>query len=101
MLGRRLLSQAHQVQSFILSLLDVQESEQPRGLRTDLVRDEFGLHKMIVVATAPGKVRNGASLIVNEPENLVLTSLAVMCPRALVRNLNSLPSRYFPYHLVC
>ena len=54
MLVRRLSSQANQVKAFVQATfgLEPQQSSQ----RADLVRDKFGLHKMIVAATSAGKV---------------------------------------------
>lgn len=51
---RRIISQFNQARAFIQSMLDLvpQQSNQ----RTDLVRDKFNLHKMIVAVTSAGKV---------------------------------------------
>lgn len=56
MFGRRLVSQALQLQHLLQTMFGLQEPIQPSGQRADLVRDEFGLHKMIIVATKAGKV---------------------------------------------
>lgn len=67
MLIRRLTSQANQASIFIQALfgLESQQSNQ----RADLVRDKFGLHKMIVAVTSPGKVRNCVNILqVHEKE---------------------------------
>lgn len=49
------MSQALQLQHLVQTVLGLPDSLQPLQ-RTDLVRDDFGLHKMIVVATKSGKV---------------------------------------------
>ncbi|XP_066599406.1 ER membrane protein complex subunit 1 isoform X2 [Prorops nasuta] len=51
---RRINSQFNQAKSFLQSLLDF--DNQQFNQRTDLVRDKFGLHKMIVVVTSAGKL---------------------------------------------
>ncbi|KAK3926933.1 ER membrane protein complex subunit 1 [Frankliniella fusca] len=56
MFGRRLVSQALQLQHLMQSVFGLDEPHQPSGQRADLVRDDFGLHKMIVVATKAGKL---------------------------------------------
>ncbi|XP_015176654.1 PREDICTED: ER membrane protein complex subunit 1 isoform X1 [Polistes dominula] len=54
MMLRRTVSQFNQAKAFIQSMLDLvpQQSNQ----RTDLVRDKFSLHKMIVAVTSAGKI---------------------------------------------
>ncbi|XP_047343681.1 ER membrane protein complex subunit 1 isoform X1 [Vespa velutina] len=54
MMLRRIISQFNQAKAFIQSMLDLvpQQSNQ----RTDLVRDKFNLHKMIVTVTSAGKI---------------------------------------------
>lgn len=54
MVFRRITSQINQARAFFHTILDLvpQQSNQ----RTDLVRDKFGLHKMIVAVTSAGKV---------------------------------------------
>ncbi|XP_014469109.1 PREDICTED: ER membrane protein complex subunit 1 isoform X2 [Dinoponera quadriceps] len=54
MVFRRVTSQINQVRAFFHTILDLvpQQSNQ----RTDLVRDKFGLHKMIVAVTSAGKL---------------------------------------------
>ncbi|XP_014599099.1 PREDICTED: ER membrane protein complex subunit 1 isoform X1 [Polistes canadensis] len=54
MMLRRIVSQFNQAKAFIQSMLDLvpQQSNQ----RTDLVRDKFSLHKMIVAVTSAGKI---------------------------------------------
>lgn len=56
MMLRRMTAQFHQINSLFQSTFGVipQQSSQ----REDLVRDKFGLHKMIVAATTAGKVYN-------------------------------------------
>ncbi|XP_032676304.1 ER membrane protein complex subunit 1 isoform X2 [Odontomachus brunneus] len=54
MVFRRITSQINQARVFLHTILDLvpQQSNQ----RTDLVRDQFGLHKMIVAVTSAGKL---------------------------------------------
>ncbi|XP_033226104.1 ER membrane protein complex subunit 1 isoform X2 [Belonocnema kinseyi] len=54
MMLRRITSQANQLKTFLQSVLglDTPQSNQ----RADLVRDKFGLHKMIVAVTSCGKI---------------------------------------------
>lgn len=56
MFGRRLVSQALQAQHLLQTVFGLHDPIQPAGQRADLVRDDFGLHKMIVVATKAGKL---------------------------------------------
>lgn len=56
MFGRRLVSQTLQFQQLLQTVFGISDPIQPAGQRADLVRDDFGLHKMIVVATKAGKV---------------------------------------------
>lgn len=55
MLTRRLSSQMKQFRLLLLTVLGSKTS-QSAAQQADLVRDEFGLHKIIVVATRCGKV---------------------------------------------
>lgn len=55
MLQRRLTSQISQLQSLLLTVFGI-TAPQSKNQAAGLVRDEFGLHKMIVVATRIGKV---------------------------------------------
>ncbi|KAJ8672798.1 hypothetical protein QAD02_004058 [Eretmocerus hayati] len=54
MLVRRLTSQANQMRSFVQTLLGLEPQQSSQ--RADLVRDKFGLHKMIVAVTSTGKL---------------------------------------------
>lgn len=54
MIFRRVSSQFKQAKAFFHSILNF--TPQQSNQRTDLVRDKFGLHKMIVAVTSPGKV---------------------------------------------
>uniref|UniRef100_A0A1B6DQ56 ER membrane protein complex subunit 1 n=1 Tax=Clastoptera arizonana TaxID=38151 RepID=A0A1B6DQ56_9HEMI len=53
---RRVASQLMQLQSFILSLVNLRGLANNAEGRADLVRDQFGLHKMIVAVTSVGKI---------------------------------------------
>ncbi|KAK7866597.1 hypothetical protein R5R35_010431 [Gryllus longicercus] len=55
MFTHRLLSQTLQLRLLILSILGLGDPPSA-GQRAGLVRDEFGLHKMIVIATGVGKL---------------------------------------------
>lgn len=54
MMFRRISSQFKQAKTFFQSILSF--TPQQSNQRTDLVRDKFGLHKMIVLVTSAGKV---------------------------------------------
>lgn len=55
MFVHRLASQILQLRSLVLTILGLGEPPSA-GQRAGLVRDEFGLHKMIVVASSAGKI---------------------------------------------
>ena len=55
MFVHRLTSQLLQLRSLFLAVLGLGEPPSA-GQRAGLVRDEFGLHKMIVAASSAGKV---------------------------------------------
>lgn len=61
MLIRRLSSQANQAKTFLQAILGLEQ--QQSNQRADLVRDKFGLHKMIVAVTSASKVINIFDLI--------------------------------------
>lgn len=54
MMTRRITAQMNQAKSMFQAAFDM--NPQPSNQRADLVRDRFGLHKMIVVVTTAGKV---------------------------------------------
>lgn len=54
MMYRRINSQFKQAKAFVQSILSL--TPQQSNQRTDLVRDKFGLHKMIILVTSAGKV---------------------------------------------
>lgn len=56
MMIRRIFSQANQLRSLIQSAMGLSPPQSSQ--RADLVRDEFGLHKMIVAVTSAGKVQS-------------------------------------------
>lgn len=60
MFVRRLLSQLQQLRNLIATVLGLIESPSSKTTRTksNLVRDQFGLHKIIVAVTSVGKVIN-------------------------------------------
>lgn len=51
---RRITSQINQARAFFQTILNL--GPQQSNQHTDLVRDKFGLHKMIVAATSAGMV---------------------------------------------
>ncbi|XP_020295195.1 ER membrane protein complex subunit 1 isoform X2 [Pseudomyrmex gracilis] len=51
---RRITSQMHQARAFFQTILDL--VPQQFSQRVDLVRDKFGLHKMIIAVTSAGKL---------------------------------------------
>lgn len=55
MFVHRLASQILQLRSLVLTILGLGEPPSA-GQRAGLVRDEFGLHKMVVVVSSAGKV---------------------------------------------
>lgn len=58
MFVRRLFSQLQQLRILIATVLGVIESpsSETTGTKSNLVRDQFGLHKIIVAVTSAGKV---------------------------------------------
>jgi len=59
MFVHRLLSQLQQLRILFATVLGVIESpSETAGTKTNLVRDQFGLHKIIVAVTSAGKVIN-------------------------------------------
>lgn len=54
MMTRRVSAQFNQLRSFLQTSFG--SAPQASNLRADLVRDKFGLHKMIVVVTSVGKL---------------------------------------------
>ena len=54
MMFRRITSQVNQARTFFQSVLGFNPPQSNQ--RADLVRDKFGLHKMIVAVTSSGKV---------------------------------------------
>jgi len=57
MLVRRLFSQLQQLRILFATVLGINESpSEIIGTNSNLVRDQFGLHKIIVAVTGAGKV---------------------------------------------
>lgn len=56
MLTRRISSQINQLHILLITVLGGRIPQSP-GQQAGLIRDEFGLHKIIVVATKSGKVK--------------------------------------------
>ncbi|XP_012260554.2 ER membrane protein complex subunit 1 isoform X1 [Athalia rosae] len=54
MMIRRICSQANQLRTLLQAVMGFAPPQSNQ--RADLVRDEFGLHKMIVAVTSPGKI---------------------------------------------
>lgn len=59
MFVRRLFSQIQQLRTLFATVFGVIESpSETSGTKCNLVRDQFGLHKIIVAVTSAGKVIN-------------------------------------------
>lgn len=57
MFVRRLFSQIQQLRTLFATVFGVIESpSETTGTKSNLVRDQFGLHKIIVAVTSAGKV---------------------------------------------
>lgn len=57
MFVRRLFSQLQQLRTLFATVLGMIESpSETTGTKSNLVRDQFGLHKIIVTVTSAGKV---------------------------------------------
>jgi hypothetical protein len=57
MFVRRLFSQIQQLRILVATVFGVIESpSETTGTKSNLVRDQFGLHKIIVAVTSAGKV---------------------------------------------
>jgi len=57
MFVRRLFSQLQQLRTLFKTVLGIIETpSETTGTKSNLVRDQFGLHKIIVAVTSAGKV---------------------------------------------
>lgn len=66
MFVRRLFSQLQQLRTLFATVLGIIESpSETTGTKSNLVRDQFGLHKIIVAVTSAGKVMKYETLVYN------------------------------------
>ncbi|KAK2577572.1 hypothetical protein KPH14_012733 [Odynerus spinipes] len=97
---RRITSQFNQAKAFVQSMLDLvpQQSNQ----RTDLVRDKFNLHKMIVAVTSAGKIYG-----IETRKGEIIWQLRIPSIRGFTKLSNAMVlyvqrgSRHFPYPPQC
>ncbi|KZC03992.1 ER membrane protein complex subunit 1 [Dufourea novaeangliae] len=100
MMIRRVSSQFKQAKAFVQSVLSI--IPQPSNQRTDLVRDKFGLHKMIVLVTSAGKLYG-----IETRKGEIIWQLRVPSIRGFVKRSDSIilyvqrGSRHFPYPPQC
>ncbi|XP_076226646.1 ER membrane protein complex subunit 1 isoform X2 [Nomia melanderi] len=100
MMIRRVSSQFKQAKAFFQSILSI--TPQPSNQRTDLVRDKFGLHKMIVLVTSTGKLYG-----IETRKGEIIWQLRVPSIKGFVKRSNAIVlyvqrgSRHFPYPPQC
>ncbi|XP_076656001.1 ER membrane protein complex subunit 1 isoform X4 [Halictus rubicundus] len=100
MMIRRVGSQFKQAKAFVQSILSI--TPQPSNQRTDLVRDKFGLHKMIVLVTSTGKLYG-----IETRKGEIIWQLRVPSIRGFVKRSSTIVlyvqrgSRHFPYPPQC
>lgn len=100
MMIRRITSQFNQAKAFVQSMLDLvpQQSHQ----RSDLVRDKFNLHKMIVAVTSAGKIYG-----IETRKGEIIWQLRIPNIRGFTKISNTMVlyvqrgSRHFPYPSQC
>ncbi|XP_076287605.1 ER membrane protein complex subunit 1 isoform X2 [Lasioglossum baleicum] len=100
MMIRRVGSQFKQAKAFVQSILSI--TPQPSNQRSDLVRDKFGLHKMIVVVTSTGKLYG-----IETRKGEIIWQLRVPSIRGFAKGSSTIVlyvqrgSRHFPYPPQC
>ena len=100
MMFRRVSSQFKQAKAFFQSILSL--TPQQSNQRTDLVRDKFGLHKMIVLVTSAGKLYG-----IETRKGEIIWQLRVPSIRGFAKRSNAIVlyvqrgSRHFPYPPQC
>ncbi|XP_060821021.1 ER membrane protein complex subunit 1 isoform X1 [Bombus pascuorum] len=100
MMFRRVSSQLKQARTFFQSILSL--TPQQSNQRTDLVRDKFGLHKMIVLVTSTGKLYG-----IETRKGEIIWQLRVRGVRGFNKRSDAIilyvqrSSRHFPYPPQC
>ncbi|XP_034174844.1 ER membrane protein complex subunit 1 isoform X2 [Osmia lignaria lignaria] len=100
MIFRRVSSQFKQAKAFFQLILNF--TPQQSNQRTDLVRDKFGLHKMIVVVTSPGKLYG-----IETRKGEIIWNLRVPNIQGFAKRSNAMTlyvqrgSRHFPHPPQC
>ncbi|CAD1469229.1 unnamed protein product, partial [Heterotrigona itama] len=100
MMFRRVGSQLKQVKTFLQSILSL--TPQQSNQRMDLVRDKFGLHKMIVLVTSAGKLYG-----IETRKGEIIWQLRVRGIRGFNKRSDAIilyvqrGSRHFPYPPQC
>ncbi|XP_050477889.1 ER membrane protein complex subunit 1 isoform X2 [Bombus huntii] len=100
MMFRRVSSQLKQARTFFQSILSL--TPQQSNQRTDLVRDKFGLHKMIVLVTSTGKLYG-----IETRKGEIIWQLRVRGIRGFNKRSDAIilyvqrGSRHFPYPPQC
>ncbi|XP_054002778.1 ER membrane protein complex subunit 1 isoform X1 [Hylaeus anthracinus] len=100
MIFRRVSSQFKQAKAFAQSVLSLAPEQSSQ--RTDLVRDKFGLHKMIVLVTSAGKLFG-----IETRKGEIIWQLRVPNIQGFIKTSNSIilyvqrGSRHFPYPPQC
>ncbi|XP_071864290.1 ER membrane protein complex subunit 1 isoform X2 [Bombus fervidus] len=100
MMFRRVSSQLKQARTFFQSILSL--TPQQSNQRTDLVRDKFGLHKMIVLVTSAGKLYG-----IETRKGEIIWQLRVRGIRGFNKRSDAIilyvqrGSRHFPYPPQC
>lgn len=103
MFVRRIASQLLQLQSLLLTVLGLKEPTTNAEGRADLVRDQFGLHKMIVAVTSVGKLFGIDNLSGEVIWQVLLTDVTpyVMSGKLHVPLFVQRTTRHFPYPAMC
>ncbi|XP_076174613.1 ER membrane protein complex subunit 1 isoform X2 [Ptiloglossa arizonensis] len=100
MMYRRINSQFKQAKAFVQSILSL--TPQQSNQRTDLVRDKFGLHKMIILVTSAGKLYG-----IETRKGEIIWQLRVPSIQGFTKRSNAIllyvqrGSRHFPYPPQC
>ncbi|XP_043801911.1 ER membrane protein complex subunit 1 isoform X1 [Apis laboriosa] len=100
MMFRRISSQFKQAKTFFQSILNF--TPQQSNQRSDLVRDKFGLHKMIVLVTSAGKLYG-----IETRKGEIIWQLRVPSIRGFSKRSDAIilyvqrGSRHFPYPPQC
>lgn len=103
MFVRRIASQLLQLQSLLLTVLGLREPTSNAEGRADLVRDQFGLHKMIVAITSVGKIFGIDNLSGEVIWQVLLNDVTpyVMSGKPHVPLFVQRTTRHFPYPAMC